>query len=182
MIDKAIGPSVGMKSLIRKWIEELHGADQTPRLMIDATVEGVDVPDWIKGQWGEALPIDLDPSYPLDLRLEDDGLYCCLSFGGPCDCFFPWRSIYVVQDRDSQFGVVIDANLPAKLETVAEDEADEPVEPLDEEQTAPAPAETATPVEGITHTPPTDAVPDTSPSDSAESRRARFRVIDGGKD
>ncbi len=169
-----------MKALIQRWIEELQGVGQCPRLMIDATVDGVEVPDWIKNQWGEALPIDLDSSFPLDLRLEDDGLYCCLSFGGPWDCFFPWRSIYVVQDRDSQFGVVIDANLPAEFEMVAKDEPIAHPEPPDE---APPSTALAAPAEAdSTPTSSEESTPHAAIPESAESRRAIFRVIDGGKD
>jgi stringent starvation protein B len=190
-----------VKYLIRQWIEALHHSSQCARLMVDATVEGVVVPQHVKEQWGEAMPLDLDPAYPLELSMDDDGLDCVLSFGGPFACHLPWHAIYVVQDRDSQLGVVIEENLPPRFALETEEHVAHlrryPDADADGEPDADADAD---------GDPDGDADPDGDPdadddadadteggeeaaeglddelvADEASKRRATFRVIDGGK-
>ena len=84
-----------MQHLVSELISALHGNGKCPRLVINARLDGVVLPDWVREKWGESLPIDLDPSYPLELRMDDDGLSCQLSFGGAYPCFFPWAAIYL---------------------------------------------------------------------------------------
>lgn len=176
-----------MIKIIRQFIEALHADEQCPRLLVNALVDGVIVPDHIREKWGNALPIDLEPSYPLELQMTDEGLACCLSFGGPFECFFPWKSIYVVQDRATQMGVVVEDNVPQSVQ-VQKEMADgvvlkrtEPnVQPelkkQREVQTSPQPA-VAPVAERATEKPSEEEVD----LDTPEARRARFRVIDGGR-
>ena len=120
-------------------LESLYAAQRCPRLHVDATKGGVVCPDFVRDQWRERLVIDLDASYPLELEMDADGLSANLSFGGYVSrCSFPWGSIYVVTDRDTGRGIVLEQNVPsivreqmeaarqprAKLAAV-DDEADE---------------------------------------------------------
>ena len=154
-----------MIEIARQFIEVLQSEDQGPRLTIDATCTGVVVPAFVKAEWGESLPIDLDPAYPLELEMSDVGINCSLSFGGSHACFFPWESVYVVQERDSGLGIVIESNRPGTVASRGKlGLADAPEDLNDEPASARAAAAKVT-----THP-------------VAEERRAGFQVIDGGKD
>jgi stringent starvation protein B len=98
---------------VQSVVESLYAAGRCPRLHVNATCEGVVCPDFIREQWQERLIIDLDASYPLDLSFTADGIGADLSFGGYVTrCIFPWRAIYVVADRATGRGIVLDQNMP----------------------------------------------------------------------
>ena len=98
---------------VQSVIESLYAAGRCPRLHVNALFEGVSCPDFIREQWRERLIIDLDPSYPLDLTFEADGLGADLSFGGYVTrCSFPYGAVYVVADRSTGRGIVLDQNMP----------------------------------------------------------------------
>jgi stringent starvation protein B len=98
---------------VQSVVESLYAAGRCPRLHVNATCEGVVCPDFIREQWQERLIIDLDASYPLDLVFAEDGIGADLSFGGYVTrCTFPWQAIYVVADRATGRGIVLDQNMP----------------------------------------------------------------------
>ncbi|MBV1860110.1 MAG: hypothetical protein KUG77_16980 [Nannocystaceae bacterium] len=98
---------------VQSVIESLYAAGRCPRLHVNALFEAVSCPDFIREQWRERLIIDLDPSYPLDLTFEEDGLGADLSFGGYVTrCSFPYGAVYVVADRSTGRGIVLDQNMP----------------------------------------------------------------------
>ena len=98
---------------VQSVIESLYAAGRCPRLHVNALFEDVSCPDFIREQWRERLIIDLDPSYPLDLTFEEDGLGADLSFGGYVTrCSFPYGAVYVVADRSTGRGIVLDQNMP----------------------------------------------------------------------
>jgi stringent starvation protein B len=100
----------------RSMVESLHDKGACPRIHVDLTRKGVVCPDFLREQWKEELVIDLDPTYPLDLSFSDDGLQADLSFGGfVTRCTFPFDSIYVVADRDTGRGIVLDENMPESV-------------------------------------------------------------------
>src|SRR5690606_32978283 len=100
---------------VQSVVESLYAAGRCPRLHVNATCEGVVCPDFIREQWQERL-IDLDASYPLDLTFSDEGIGADLSFGGYVTrCTFPWRAIYVVADRATGRGIVLDQNMPESV-------------------------------------------------------------------
>ena len=152
-----------MKTVAQQFIELLHAEEQCPRLTVDATHRGVIVPPFVKAEWKESLPINLDSTYPLELIMDQTGLRCRLSFGSLHDCFFPWDSIYAVQERDSGLGIVIDSNLPKGKTPTTKRESPPSVAAVTENLAQPVALEVA----------------ETS---SAEDRRAGFQVIDGGKE
>lgn len=101
---------------IKNAIESLHTAEQTPRLHVDATHEAVVCPDFLRERFGEQLIIDLDPSWPLDLAFTEVGVEADLSFGGYVSrCVFPWDAIYVVADRSTGRGMIIEGNMPTSV-------------------------------------------------------------------
>ena len=101
---------------VQSVVESLYAAGRCPRLHVNATCEGVVCPDHIREQWRERLIIDLDASYPLDLTFTEDGIGADLSFGGHVTrCIFPWTAIYVVADRASGKGIVLDQNMPESV-------------------------------------------------------------------
>lgn len=180
-----------MRYLIQQWVEALHDNEQCPRLMIDATTEGVMVPEQVKDKWGEAMPIDLDPTFPLKLRMTERGIDCSLSFGGPHDCHFPWRSIYVVQDRETQIGIVVEDNLPADFNLDDGATFDQSTRVTRKPSGTTQPLRVASTRERmrLVRQAPPEPIPAAEvaielPAEErgVATRRAAFRVIDGGKD
>ncbi len=141
--------------------------------------EGVVCPDFIRDQWRERLIIDLDPSYPLDLTFLEEGLSADLSFGGYVTrCSFPYGAVYVVADRSTGRGIVLDQNMPDSVKRSrygkgTDDEAQKPALRTvggDAQSEEPGPTEERT--EAATGEP-TD-------ENQVQKRRAAFKVIDGG--
>ena len=98
---------------VQSVIESLYAAGRCPRLHVNAMFDGVVCPDFIREQWRERLIIDLDPSYPLDLTFDGEWLAADLSFGGYVTrCTFPYGAVYVVADRSTGRGIVLDQNMP----------------------------------------------------------------------
>jgi stringent starvation protein B len=101
---------------VQSVVESLYAAGRCPRLHVNATCDGVVCPDFIREQWQERLIIDLDSSYPLDLTYSEEGIGADLSFGGYVTrCKFPWKAIYVVADRATGRGIVLDQNMPESV-------------------------------------------------------------------
>lgn len=190
---------------VRKMIESLHAKGACPRIQVDLTVERVVCPDFVRDQWKEKLVIDLDPTYPLDLAFTEDGVEADLSFDGfVTRCVFPFDSIYVVSDRATQKGIVIEQNVPksarpkAKLTSVSRSELDAKAggkrestsrsrrrrrpKAKPELQAAPEPAEHAPtkPEPAAVADAPDAGQPRTGSTDEeAKRRRSVFQVIDG---
>jgi stringent starvation protein B len=165
---------------IQAAIEDVYAAGHTPRLQIDARRRDVVVPDFIRRQWQARLVIDLDPTYPLDLAYEVGGISVDLAFQGQVTrCTLPWEAIYAVIDRSTGRGIVLEAHLPAAEltpELAWTDRASKrprlSAVPSTEERPVAPPPEAPIP----------EARPDEAGSDAAaKARRARFKVIDGGR-
>lgn len=160
---------------VQSVVESLYAAGRCPRLHVNALTEGVVCPDFIREQWQERLIIDLDASYPLDLTFDDHGIAADLSFGGYVTrCTFPWKAIYVVADRATGRGIVLEQNMPESVRRSRQ--ASPPTTgPLN-------PGKLAVEEGGAESTPaPSAKAPEAAEDDeSAKKRRAAFRVIDGG--
>ncbi len=182
---------------VQSVIESLYAAGRCPRLHVNALFEGVSCPDFIREQWRERLIIDLDPSYPLDLTFEAEGLGADLSFGGYVTrCSFPYGAVYVVADRSTGRGIVLDQNMPDSVKRTRYGRAGgdassaAPAKPsLRPVAAAEDPAPAASRDEDDAPTVDTkvneDAAAETTPKPEADTeqvqkRRAAFRVIDGG--
>ena len=180
---------------VQSVIESLYAAGRCPRLHVNATHAAVVCPDEIRVQWKERLIIDLDSSYPLDLTFGTTGLAANLSFGGLVSrCTFPWEAIYVVMDRATGRGIVLDRHVPesvrrqsgaaapaARLDSdTSESTPERPdlraveTEPEPEADVSAAPTADAAAAEPVVVEKP---VTDES---QVKKRRAAFRVIDGG--
>lgn len=86
----------------RTAIELIHERGGVPQMLVDTTAEGVIVPEWVRRRWGKELIIDLDPGYPLELLMDDDGVHADLAFQGTLQrCVFPWLSITGTRMRDA---------------------------------------------------------------------------------
>jgi len=162
---------------VQSVIESLQAAGRCPRLHVNAMFDGVVCPDFIRDQWRERLIIDLDPSYPLDLTFLEEGLSADLSFGGYVTrCSFPYGAVYVVADRSTGRGIVLDQNMPDSVKRSRYGKGDENQKPalrtVGGDTESDAPAATAT------------DEPEADPTDESQvkKRRAAFKVIDGGGD
>lgn len=187
----------GIHHPIQAAVEDVYGAGHTPRLQIDARRNDVEVPESVRRTWGARLVIDLDPSYPLDLAYDVDGVSVDLAFQGVVSrCRFGWRAVYAVIDRATGRGIVIEAHLPPPeldAELVWIDRQKKPrlsavpsVRPLGRVG-KPAASERAS-GEGTPKPMPAVSAPVAEPpapmpgsDEAAKERRARFRVIDGGR-
>ena len=111
---------------VQSVVESLYASGRCPRLHVNASLEGVVCPDFIREQWQERLIIDLDASYPLDLSFDEHGLGADLSFGGYVTrCTFPWTAIYVVADRATGRGIVLEQNMPESVRKSRQTTGDE---------------------------------------------------------
>lgn len=185
---------------VQSVIESLYAAGRCPRLHVNATHAAVVCPEEIRHQWKERLIIDLDSSYPLDLTFGQTGLAANLSFGGTVTrCTFPWEAIYVVMDRATGRGIVLDRHVPesvrrqsgasapaVRMEPEPEPEstperpdlravADEPVTPVGKPEAA-----RASEPDKAGDAEPAPAEKPATDESQVKKRRAAFRVIDGG--
>ena len=75
---------------------------QTTKVVIDPRRLGAEehgFPASVIASYPEGIPLDLNPSWPLDLDVDSDpsSMQISLSFGGRvCRCRVPWRSISMV--------------------------------------------------------------------------------------
>lgn len=166
-------------------IEDLRAAGRTPRLQIDARRRDVEVPESIRRTWQARLVIDLDPSYPLALEQDEHGLSADLAFSGVVSrCRFSWASIYAVLDRATGRGILVDAHLPpAELPAALSWEP-----PRARPRLSAVPSARSVEPNGLAPDDPgatlgsdPDARPDPDSDARAKERRAKFRVIDGGR-
>ncbi len=180
---------------VQSVIESLYAAGRCPRLHVNASYEGVVCPDFIREQWRERLIIDLDPSYPLDLTFDNETLSADLSFGGYVTrCTFPYGGIYVVADRSTGRGIVLDQNMPesvkrsrygklqdggSKAEPALRSVSTEDPEDATPPESVMAEAATASPKPVVPLDPNGDGL-DPTDEDQVQKRRAAFRIIDGG--
>lgn len=163
---------------VQSVIESLQAAGRCPRLHVNAMFDGVVCPDFIRDQWRERLIIDLDPSYPLDLTFLEEGLSADLSFGGYVTrCTFPYGAVYVVADRSTGRGIVLDQNMPDSVKRSRYGKGgDEAQKPALRTVGGDAPVEEAAASGGEEP----EAAKDPSDEKQVQERRAAFKVIDGG--
>jgi stringent starvation protein B len=158
---------------VQSVIESLYAAGRCPRLHVNAMHTGVVCPDFIRDQWKERLIIDLDPSYPLDLHFEPETLAADLSFGGYVTrCTFPYGAVYVVADRSTGRGIVLDQNMP---ESVRRSRYGKPAAGAES-----ARAPLLRTVDGPDQIDGASAAPSSADEQKVQERRAAFKVIDGG--
>jgi stringent starvation protein B len=83
---------------------------------LDPRQEGVMVPLWFKKQAQLVLQIGLNMPVPIpDLRLDDDGLSCTLSFNrAPFFCVVPWTSVFAMVGDDGR-GMVWPDDVPSEV-------------------------------------------------------------------
>ena len=192
---------------VQSVIESLYAAGRCPRLHVNATHASVVCPEEIRQQWKERLIIDLDSSYPLDLTFGQTGLSANLSFGGTVTrCTFAWEAIYVVMDRATGRGIVLDRHVPESVrrqtgaptavgrldgepEAAGESRPDlravggetSPLSPMLTPVPMPVPLPAAA-AAAASSASAAEAIPDKPTTDESQvkKRRAAFRVIDGG--
>ncbi len=153
---------------IQELIDAIYAAGHTPRIQLDATADGVEVPAHVRDHWGKQLVLDLDASWPLHLEYTDEGIEVDLAFQGNVSrCVLPWTAIYVVLDRATGGGHVVDAHVPDLGDELGEEP---PARPR------------AAPARAASHasTPPSAGAPASASEEEARKRRSRFKVIDGG--
>src|SRR5277367_977254 len=83
---------------------------------LDPRQPSVVVPPWFKKQPQLVLQIGLNMPVPIpDLRLDDDGMSCTLSFSrSPFYCVVPWASVFAMVGEDSR-GMVWPDDVPAEV-------------------------------------------------------------------
>jgi stringent starvation protein B len=83
---------------------------------LDPRQSAVVVPPWFKRQPQLVLQIGLNMPMPIpDLRLDDDGMSCTLSFNrSPFFCVVPWASVFAMVGEDGR-GMVWPDDVPAEV-------------------------------------------------------------------
>ncbi len=100
---------------------------------LDPRKDGVIVPSHFRKQAQLVLEIGLNMPIPIpDLRLDDEGMTCTLSFSRqPFYCVVPWPSVFAMLGDDGR-GMVWPDDVPAELQTQ--------LRPADAPRPRPAPA------------------------------------------
>ena len=85
-------------------------------LHLDPRKQGVVVPQHFRGQPQLVLQVGYAMAVPIpDLKIDDDGVTCTLSFGGrPFWCSMPWSAIYAMVGEDGR-GMVWPDDLPPEV-------------------------------------------------------------------
>jgi stringent starvation protein B len=83
---------------------------------LDPRQPAVVVPNWFKKQPQLVLQVGLDMAVKIpDLRLDDDGMSCTLSFNrAPFFCVVPWASVFAMVGDDGR-GMVWPDDVPAEV-------------------------------------------------------------------
>jgi stringent starvation protein B len=83
---------------------------------LDPRPEAVAVPAWFKKQPQLVLQVGLNMPVPIpDLRVDDDGMSCTLSFNrAPFPCVVPWSSVFAMVGEDGR-GMVWPDDVPAEV-------------------------------------------------------------------
>src|SRR5579883_1488941 len=83
---------------------------------LDPRQTAVVVPPWFKKQPQLVLQIGLNMPVPIpDLRLDDQGMSCTLSFNrSPFYCVVPWGSVFAMVGEDGR-GMVWPDDVPAEV-------------------------------------------------------------------
>jgi stringent starvation protein B len=96
------------------FIEGIWSEGCTPKILVDATHKDVVVPEFVRKRYGDALPLNLAASMPLNIVADDSSISADLAFDGVVmRCVIPWNRIYVVINCDKGNGVLIKANKPS---------------------------------------------------------------------
>lgn len=112
---------------IKSLLDTIWNAGHTPKIIVDATHKDVILPEHVRQKWGDHLPLDLDANYPLNISFDEVGIHMDLAFNHTVTrCTVPWRRLYMVVDRNTGKGAVIDAHRPGKPSIVVDATAEEP--------------------------------------------------------
>ena len=95
-------------------------------LHLDPRVQGVVVPTWLKKGAQLVLQVGLNMPVPIpDLRLDEDGMSCTLSFNrSPFFCIVPWQSVFAIVGDDGR-GMVWPDDVPPEVAQQASAQAQE---------------------------------------------------------
>jgi stringent starvation protein B len=100
---------------VERLVRDLMGRGSSAHLLVDATREGVDVPDSVRDQWKQKLVLDLNPSWPMNIVYDEQGMELDLSFGGLLSrCRIPFHAVWAVVNPSGK-GHVFHANVPPAL-------------------------------------------------------------------
>ncbi len=100
---------------------------------LDPRAPGVVVPPWFKRQPQLVLQVGLNMPVPIpDLRVDDDGMSCTLSFNrSPFFCIVPWSSAYALVGDDGR-GMVWPDDVPPEVPLQSRPRESDPKRPLAE--------------------------------------------------
>lgn len=109
---------------------------------LDPRKPGVSVPPWFKKQPQLVLQVGLNMAIPIpDLRVDDDGVSCTLSFNrSPFFCKMPWSAVFALVGEDGR-AMVWPAEVPPEVAAQFE----RVVRPAPAPAPAPAPTVAAAP-------------------------------------
>jgi stringent starvation protein B len=107
---------------------------------LDPRQAAVVVPPWFKKQPQLVLQVGLNMPVPIpDLRVDDEGLSCTLSFNrAPHYCVVPWSSVFAMVGEDGR-GMVWPDDVPAEVARQAQGRAGDGTVPRESAKAAAAP-------------------------------------------
>ncbi|MBK7976874.1 MAG: hypothetical protein IPK07_27655 [Deltaproteobacteria bacterium] len=165
-----------IRNAIERSILDLTHKGKSARLVVDSTLDGVEIPDHVREEWGARLFIDLNPAWPLNLDFDEQAIYADLGFQGVLmRCRLPFRAVWAVMDLAKGAGFVFKEHVPpafAKELAPALEKA-----PGAEPAAAPAPAPLPAPATR------TEPAPPSAPKPKSGARRdaSHLKLVKGGK-
>jgi len=169
------------QNAIQRSIQDLLRRGRNAHVLVDATRDGVEVPDHVREQWKQRLMLDLNPDWPMGLDFDEQAFYADLGFQGVLmRCRIPFRAVWAVMDTKDGNGFVFHSNLPPELagefEKHAETESDGATVAAAVPEAGVEPvAATARPTEA-----PKARAPK-APASKARRGAPRLRLVKGGK-
>ncbi len=82
----------------RLFLATVVDGGQTAKIVLNnsALLDGHGFPGYILSKFEAGVPLDLNPRFPLDLEVDEDGFSANLAFEGAVSrCFVPWRAVAV---------------------------------------------------------------------------------------
>lgn len=114
--------------LLRALYEWIVDSDETPYVLVDATVEGVQVPE-AHVQDGQIV-LNMGPNAVQDLMIEDQHVMCGSRFSGQhFDLYIPMAAILAIYAKDTRQGMVFPDEEQLSADTNLTNESDENAKP-----------------------------------------------------
>ncbi len=112
--------------IIRSLYEWINDNDCTPYILVDAHIEGVEVPQQHVNKDGQIV-LNVAPGAVMDLDVSNSALSFSARFGGiPTDIYVPMTSVLGIYARENGQGMIFEPEEQPEPEPTPPEPSDEP--------------------------------------------------------